>query len=140
MVQKVLETCNDAQRELLLGRIRVHLHTLKKFTYGKHIVARVEKLLAAGGERGSSGVWGQEEFTSTPCTSMNGFMIHDSLRLHAYHDSLVFRLTCNLTGKLFGHACGNRSCNLPVGKSGVSLFPPMPHAFDTVSLAYIEFP
>lgn len=49
VVQKVLETCDEAQRELLLGRIRVHLHALKKYTYGKHIVARVEKLVAAGG-------------------------------------------------------------------------------------------
>ncbi|CAI5463525.1 unnamed protein product [Closterium sp. Yama58-4] len=49
VVQKVLETCSEQQREMVLGRIRVHLHTLKKFTYGKHIVARVEKLLAAGG-------------------------------------------------------------------------------------------
>lgn len=49
VVQKVLEICSDAQRELLLERIRVHLHALKKYTYGKHIVARVEKLLSAGG-------------------------------------------------------------------------------------------
>eukprot|EP00271_Cylindrocystis_brebissonii_P000813 TRINITY_DN10_c1_g1_i1.p1 TRINITY_DN10_c1_g1~~TRINITY_DN10_c1_g1_i1.p1 ORF type:complete len:1432 (-),score=352.25 TRINITY_DN10_c1_g1_i1:840-5135(-) len=49
VVQKVLETCSDQQRDMLLGRIRVHLHALKKYTYGKHIVARVEKLLAAGG-------------------------------------------------------------------------------------------
>ena len=50
VVQKVLETCDDQERELLLSRIRVHLHALKKYTYGKHIVARVEKLLAAGGK------------------------------------------------------------------------------------------
>jgi pumilio RNA-binding family len=49
VVQKVLETCDDEQREMLLSRIRVHLHALKKYTYGKHIVARVEKLVAAGG-------------------------------------------------------------------------------------------
>ncbi|KAF8402948.1 hypothetical protein HHK36_011041 [Tetracentron sinense] len=48
VVQKVLETCDDQQRELLLSRIKVHLNALKKYTYGKHIVARVEKLVAAG--------------------------------------------------------------------------------------------
>ncbi|CAK9238267.1 unnamed protein product [Sphagnum jensenii] len=48
VVQKVLEMCDEAQRELLLARIRVHLHALKKYTYGKHIVARVEKLIATG--------------------------------------------------------------------------------------------
>lgn len=44
VVQKILETCTESQRDLLLGRIRVHLHALKKYTYGKHIVARFEQL------------------------------------------------------------------------------------------------
>ncbi|KAL8154075.1 hypothetical protein V2J09_011835 [Rumex salicifolius] len=51
VVQKVLETCSDQQRELIMSRIKVHLNALKKYTYGKHIVARVEKLLAAGERR-----------------------------------------------------------------------------------------
>ncbi|KAJ3668958.1 hypothetical protein LUZ60_010908 [Juncus effusus] len=51
VVQKVLEICNDEQRELILSRIKVHLNALKKYTYGKHIVARVEKLVAAGERR-----------------------------------------------------------------------------------------
>nr|GMD59055.1 pumilio homolog 1-like [Ipomoea batatas] len=49
VVQKVLETCDDQQLELILNRIKDHLNALKKYTYGKHIVARVEKLVAAGG-------------------------------------------------------------------------------------------
>jgi len=49
VVQKVLETCDDQHREMILTRIKTHLNTLKKYTYGKHIVARVEKLVAAGG-------------------------------------------------------------------------------------------
>jgi pumilio RNA-binding family len=44
----VLEVCDDQQREMLLNRVRAQLHALKKFTYGKHIVARVEKLLSTG--------------------------------------------------------------------------------------------
>ncbi|KAL7162901.1 hypothetical protein ACSBR2_043217 [Camellia fascicularis] len=44
VVQKILDTSNDTQRELLLNRIRIHLHALKKYTYGKHIVARFEQL------------------------------------------------------------------------------------------------
>ncbi|XP_051152968.1 pumilio homolog 2-like [Andrographis paniculata] len=51
VVQKVLETCSDQQRELILSRIKIHLNALKKYTYGKHIVARVEKLVAAGERR-----------------------------------------------------------------------------------------
>ncbi|XP_074563125.1 pumilio homolog 1-like [Curcuma longa] len=48
VVQKVLETCDDKNRELILQRIKVHQNGLKRYTYGKHIVARVEKLVATG--------------------------------------------------------------------------------------------
>lgn len=50
VVQKILETSTDKQREILLNRMRVHLQALKKYTYGKHIVARVEQL---SGEEGA---------------------------------------------------------------------------------------
>ncbi|KAK1396806.1 Armadillo-like helical, Nucleic acid binding NABP, Armadillo-type fold protein [Heracleum sosnowskyi] len=53
VVQKVLEICSDQEREFILARIRIHLDALKKYTYGKHIVARVEKLVAAGERRGA---------------------------------------------------------------------------------------
>ncbi|XP_071706630.1 pumilio homolog 4-like [Rutidosis leptorrhynchoides] len=48
VVQKVLETCDDKSREIILSRIKVHLATLKRYTYGKHIVSRVEKLVTSG--------------------------------------------------------------------------------------------
>ncbi|KAK4427498.1 Pumilio5 [Sesamum alatum] len=44
VVQKILDISNDKQRETLLGRIRLHLVALKKYTYGKHIVARFEQM------------------------------------------------------------------------------------------------
>ncbi|KAB5524678.1 hypothetical protein DKX38_022427 [Salix brachista] len=40
VVQKILDTCTDIQRAMLLNRIRTHVNALKKYTYGKHIVAR----------------------------------------------------------------------------------------------------
>ncbi|XP_057979154.1 pumilio homolog 4 isoform X2 [Malania oleifera] len=51
VVQKVLETCDDLSRELILSRVKEHLNTLKRYTYGKHIVSRVEKLITAGERR-----------------------------------------------------------------------------------------
>ncbi|KAI3793464.1 hypothetical protein L1987_36083 [Smallanthus sonchifolius] len=48
VVQKVLETCDEQSREFILSRIKVHLAALKRYTYGKHIVSRVEKLIASG--------------------------------------------------------------------------------------------
>lgn len=51
VVQKVLETCDDQSLELIVSRIKVHLNALKRYTYGKHIVSRVEKLIATGERR-----------------------------------------------------------------------------------------
>lgn len=42
VVQKVIDMCSENQRAMLLSNIRVHAHALKKYTYGKHIVARLE--------------------------------------------------------------------------------------------------
>lgn len=50
VVQKILETCNDQQRELLVSHVKGHLLALRKYTYGKHIASRVEQLC---GEEGS---------------------------------------------------------------------------------------
>lgn len=54
VVQKILDVCTDTQRELLLCCIRSHSQALKKYTYGKHIVARVEQLCGDGEESPSS--------------------------------------------------------------------------------------
>ena len=54
VVQKLLEVCDDGQRDQLLTRMRVHLGNLKKFTYGKHIVARVEKFVASASTAANS--------------------------------------------------------------------------------------
>ncbi|KAK9050723.1 hypothetical protein SSX86_030308 [Deinandra increscens subsp. villosa] len=48
VVQKVLETCENKSRELFLSRIKVRLAALKRYTFGKHIVSRVEKLITSG--------------------------------------------------------------------------------------------
>ncbi|XP_071724756.1 pumilio homolog 6, chloroplastic-like [Rutidosis leptorrhynchoides] len=48
VIQKILETCTEFQREMLLSRIRVHFNALKKYTYGKHIVARFEQQFGDG--------------------------------------------------------------------------------------------
>lgn len=48
VVQKILEVSGDTHREILLDRIRTHLPALRKYTYGKHIVARFEQLTGEG--------------------------------------------------------------------------------------------
>nr|KYP62389.1 Pumilio isogeny 2 [Cajanus cajan] len=42
VVQKVIDICSESQRAMLLSHVRIHAHALKKYTYGKHIVARLE--------------------------------------------------------------------------------------------------
>jgi hypothetical protein len=39
VVQKMIDVVNGEQRDLLLNKIRPHLNSLKKFTYGKHLIA-----------------------------------------------------------------------------------------------------
>ncbi|CAH8328888.1 unnamed protein product [Eruca vesicaria subsp. sativa] len=48
VVQKVLEISKDEQREILVQRMKIHLESLRKYTYGKHIVARFEQLFGEG--------------------------------------------------------------------------------------------
>ena len=55
VVQKLLEVCDDDQRERLLASARAHLQAVKKVSYGKHIVARGEKLVVEVNGGGASG-------------------------------------------------------------------------------------
>lgn len=44
VIQKILDIVDDSQREIIIQKIKPHLATLKKYTYGKHIIARIEKI------------------------------------------------------------------------------------------------
>ncbi|CAN0840221.1 Pumilio homolog 5 [Linum grandiflorum] len=44
VIQKILDIGSDRQKEVLLNHIKLHINALKKYTYGKHIVARYEQL------------------------------------------------------------------------------------------------
>ncbi|CAL0334892.1 unnamed protein product [Lupinus luteus] len=48
VVQKVIDMCSENQRAKLLSYIRIHAHALKKYTYGKHIVSRLEQQFGEG--------------------------------------------------------------------------------------------
>ncbi|CAI0442105.1 unnamed protein product [Linum tenue] len=48
VIQKILDIGSDLQKEVLLNHIGLHIHALKKYTYGKHIVARYEQLRGEG--------------------------------------------------------------------------------------------
>ena len=43
VVQKMIDVADVQQRKMLLHKIRPHVTALRKFTYGKHILAKLEK-------------------------------------------------------------------------------------------------
>ncbi|GES87106.1 ARM repeat-containing protein [Rhizophagus clarus] len=45
VVQKMLDVVDGEQRDLLVAKIKPHLQSLKKYTYGKHLISKVEKLM-----------------------------------------------------------------------------------------------
>lgn len=47
VIQKVLDVVDHRHREILITNIKPHLPSLKKYTYGKHIIARIEKLIGS---------------------------------------------------------------------------------------------
>ena len=49
VVQKALETCDQKGREIILSRIKAHMSFSMSSKYAKHVSARVDKVIAAGG-------------------------------------------------------------------------------------------
>lgn len=43
VVQKMIDVAEPAQRKILMHKIRPHLAGLRKYTYGKHIIVKLEK-------------------------------------------------------------------------------------------------
>lgn len=49
VVQKMIDVAETPQRKLLILKIRPYVATLKKYTYGKHILAKLEKYMIKPG-------------------------------------------------------------------------------------------
>lgn len=43
VVQKMIDMAEPAQRKIIMHKIRPHITTMHKYTYGKHILAKLEK-------------------------------------------------------------------------------------------------
>lgn len=48
VIQKMLDVVEGEDLELLVQKIKPQIPFLKKYTYGKHIIAKVEKILSGG--------------------------------------------------------------------------------------------
>lgn len=55
VVQKMIEVAEPPQRKALLQRIRPQVQNLRRYTYGKHILAKLEKYIMKSGELGPIG-------------------------------------------------------------------------------------
>lgn len=49
VVQKMIDVSEPTQRKTLLQKIRPHMNSLRKYTYGKHIIAKLEKFSLKSG-------------------------------------------------------------------------------------------
>lgn len=43
VVQKMIDVADQPQRKMLIAKIRPHVAALRKYAYGKHILAKLEK-------------------------------------------------------------------------------------------------
>lgn len=55
VVQKMIDVAEPAQRKILMHKIRPHVATLRKYTYGKHILAKLEKYFMKNSDLGPIG-------------------------------------------------------------------------------------
>ncbi|KAJ8287359.1 hypothetical protein COCON_G00000180 [Conger conger] len=49
VVQKMIDIAEPTQRKIIMHKIRPHIATLRKYTYGKHILAKLEKYYMKNG-------------------------------------------------------------------------------------------
>uniref|UniRef100_A0A8B9V0S6 Pumilio homolog 1 n=2 Tax=Anatinae TaxID=2068716 RepID=A0A8B9V0S6_9AVES len=49
VVQKMIDVAEPSQRKIVMHKIRPHIATLRKYTYGKHILAKLEKYYMKNG-------------------------------------------------------------------------------------------
>eukprot|EP00760_Papus_ankaliazontas_P034410 PhM_4_TR7176/c0_g1_i1/m.27784/K17943/PUM; pumilio RNA-binding family len=88
VVQKLLDCVTAPQRRTLVQHIRPHVATLRKFTYGKHIVARLEKSGAVGfasPSPGGSSAGGSPVPPSSPLVDRRTPTRHQNHHNHGHH-------------------------------------------------------
>lgn len=43
VVQRMIDVADPPQRKQLIAKLKLHVSVLRKYTYGKHILAKLEK-------------------------------------------------------------------------------------------------
>lgn len=68
VVQKMIDVSEPTQRKTLLHKIRPHMNSLRKYTYGKHIIAKLEKFSLKSGVGGIAAASSPSTATTTSTT------------------------------------------------------------------------
>lgn len=63
----MIDVAEPSQRKILLQKVRPHIQSLRKFTYGKHIITKLEKYLSKSSDMGS-----------IPTSNSNGLTHYDN--------------------------------------------------------------
>ncbi|XP_050068154.1 maternal protein pumilio-like isoform X2 [Anopheles maculipalpis] len=77
VVQKMIDVSEPTQRKVLLHKIRPHMNSLKKYTYGKHIIAKLDKFSlktpnSLAGNGGAAGGAGNSAASAAAGANANG--------------------------------------------------------------------
>jgi len=103
VVQRMLETAEGHQKDMLVVRLSEQLHTLKKFTYGKHIVTALERINRQRAGLDDSSLGGMDSLTprhgSTP-TNLSAHATPTSMQGGAQPNPMAIGTTPPLS--LFG--------------------------------------
>lgn len=67
VVQKMIDVSEPTQRKTLMHKIRPHMNSLRKYTYGKHIIAKLEKFFMM---KSTTNIGGAGITTSTSSASV----------------------------------------------------------------------
>ncbi|KAJ1976206.1 mRNA binding protein puf3, partial [Dimargaris verticillata] len=71
VVQKMLDAVEGNLRDLLVLKIRPHIQSLKKYTYGKHLITKIEKLVPQMAAMATSpGISGMQPSPVTPVSAL----------------------------------------------------------------------
>lgn len=71
VVQKMIDVSEPTQRKILMHKIRPHMNSLRRFTYGKHIIAKLEKFFMMKSTTNVIGNSTSTTSTVTTTTSLN---------------------------------------------------------------------
>lgn len=96
VVQKMIDVSEPTQRKILMHKIRPHMNSLRKYTYGKHIIAKLEKFFMT--KSSSNAITTSVASNNAGCSVGNAVSsLNSSLTTNASNSS-VSSVTTNVVG------------------------------------------